>query len=320
MLRRRAGLALLVASGGMLAAAAPAAACGIFWEEPGPRLIGERALVTWDGTTEEMVLRLELRRRGKVAVIVPVPATPQVRTLPRGLFTYLGQQTRPLIKIVHQPRRIPTECVTCGGGADGGDGAPKPAVRVVSRKSLGRYDVAVLRAGRAGALRKYLDQEGFKTPPGAGRILDRYVRRKWAFVALRLRPSGPREGHLKPIRLSFRTRSPVYPTQLTSLNSTQVDMSVYTLMPHRMRLGNLATHFAGYVDRLERRAPAAFAGLFRGLPYLTKLADPTVRPASLRRDLVARRATSDATFRRVETRIVYDLPPLLPPRRPPGID
>ena len=95
----------------------------------------EEGLVAWDGRRETATVKLDLERAGRrPAVLFPVPADPRVSQVKAGvgLFKYLERATRP-----PEPE-------------DGGGTAAAPeGVRVVSRRVIGAYDVAVFPARRA---------------------------------------------------------------------------------------------------------------------------------------------------------------------------
>jgi hypothetical protein len=65
----------------------------------------------------------------------------------------------------------------------------------------------------------------------------------------------------------------------------------------------MTTQYAGAVTKLDQ-PPGRFGSIFRA-PFLTKLRNFQVAPASLSADFVARPAASDEPFRQVEVRTVY---------------
>lgn len=291
-----AGLAVLVlAAFAVLAAARPAGACacGIAY---GSKVGTERALVSLADGREEIVLGLDLAAPDdpagspkRPAVLLPVPATPTVTALEgeqASVFNDLELATRP----ISTPR-----------SEDEGDGVagakPSGGVSVLSRERIGGYDVTRLRAGDAAALRSWLNRGGYATPAAAEPILRDYVRRGWAFVAVRLAdPVAGQQDTLSPLRVSFASRRLVYPLRLSSVSTHPVDVQLYVAGPHRVLATGFDTYFAGPVARLSPALPAAVERIVRG-PYLTRLGLSSDDPKAIKSDVFFREGASDRRFR-----------------------
>jgi hypothetical protein len=288
-------LALLLGLFGGLAAARPAGACacGIAY---GSKVGTERALVSLRDGREEIVLGLDLSAPDaapsarRPAVLLPVPSVPTVRALREdeaGVFGELELATRQL--------------ATPDDEDDEGDGAAapagRPAVSVLSRERIGGYDVTRLRAGDAGALRAWLNRGGYRTPAAAEPVLRDYVRRDWAFVAIRLadRVAGDRST-LTPLRVAFASDRLIYPLRLSATSSTPVDVELYVAGEHRVIAPGFDTYFAGYVGALRPALTAPVRGLVRG-PYLTRLRLASDDPSAITSDVRPRTAVSDRLFR-----------------------
>jgi hypothetical protein len=296
---RRASAALAALLLGLvlvLAAARPAGACacGIAY---GSKVGTERALVSLQDGREEIVLGLDLAAPDaassarRPAVLLPVPSVPTVRALrddEAGVFGELELATRQL--------------ATPDDEDDEGDGvaaapAGRPAVSVLSRERIGGYDVTRLRAGDAGALRAWLNRGGYRTPAAAEPVLRDYVRRDWAFVAIRLadRVAGD-QSTLTPLRVAFDSDRLIYPLRLSATSSTPVDLELYVAGEHRVIAPGFDTYFAGYVGALRPALTAPVRALVRG-PYLTRLRLASDDPSAITSDVRPRTAVSDRLFR-----------------------
>jgi hypothetical protein len=287
-------LVLLLATLVVLAVARPAGACacGIAY---GSRAGTERALLSFADGREEIVLGLDLAAPDdpadaprRPAVLLPVPATPTVTALradQAGVFNALELATRALR--------------TSDGDADGATagGAPRGAVSVLSRERIGGYDVTRLRAGDATALRSWLNRGGYRTPAAAEPVLRDYVRRGWAFVAIRLadRVTGA-ESTISPLRVAFPSRRLVYPLRLSSASERPVDVELYVAGEHRVLATGFNTFYAGPVDGLRPALPAAVRPLVRGR-YLTRLGIASDDPRAIKSDVFFREGASDRLFR-----------------------
>merc|ERR1712072_672316 len=58
-------------------------------------------------------------------------------------------------------------------------------VRVLKEEAVGMYQVAVLQAGSSGALKKWMDKNGYKYPTGMDEVTNEYVAIQWCFVAVK---------------------------------------------------------------------------------------------------------------------------------------
>ncbi len=291
---RRRVLALFAA---LVAAYAPAQAlaCGM---PLGARIPAEQALISFVNGREEIITSVQLAAdRLGAAVIFPVPGVPEVSALAdNALFDYLADVTRPQV----QTKEIPL-----GPGTDAPAAAGAPGgVNVLGREVLGGYDVARLAADDPRALQQWLDQNGYSTPAGAAPILQAYVDEGWKFVAVKLAENQAGNGKLAPLRLAFDAPRMVYPMRLGQLADGPLDVLLYILAEHRAEHSLMPTEYAGPVAGLDKPPPAGLAGLLRA-PYLTKLRNTRLAPASLGADFVIGQAASDAPFRLTQTRTVY---------------
>ncbi len=287
-------LLLALALTAVLAAARPAGACacGIAY---GSKVGTERALLSLQDGREEIVLGLDLAAPDdpssgprRPAVLLPVPATPTVSAVAedqKSVFQDLELATRPIV-------------VQRSGDGDGATaGAPRGGVSVLSRERIGDYDVSRLRAGDAGALRRWLNRGGYATPAAAEPVLRDYVARGWAFVAIRLadRVRGD-TGTLSPLRVSFAARSLVYPLRLSAVSQRPVDVQLYVAGEHRVVATGFNTYFAGFVSALRPAPPAEVRSLVRGR-YLTRLGIASSDPKAITSDVHFREGVSDRLFR-----------------------
>ena len=235
----------------------PAQACGC-----GVALLAdvtrERALVIDRGGREEIIASFDLRPEGagRAAIVLPVPADPEVEEIASGdPLTYLDIATRPPLRATDEDGAV------AGGGPGGG-------VDVIGRDVIGGYDVARLRAGDAGALDEWLDENGYTLPAGAEPIMSDYIDDDWRFVAIRLPDFAA--GALKPLRVSFAAEELVYPMKLTSLATTPVDLTLYVMADEKRGVAGLDVAWDGKVADLEPAPPPELEEVFAGSTHLTK--------------------------------------------------
>jgi hypothetical protein len=264
------------------------------------RIPAEQALIVFASGREEIITSVQLQSDGPgAAVIFPVPGVPDVGVIgSQDLFSYLAEVTRPQERVEERivwDNRSNGELLA--GGAPGG-------VSVLGRSIIGGYDVAQLKADDVSALQTWLDENGYSAPSGAAPILRAYIDEGWKFVAVKLAPNQKADGALAPLRMAFDSREIVYPMRLGALADRPLDVLLYVLAEHRVELPGLETMYAGAVAQLDRPPPTELAPLFRA-PFLTKLRNSAIVPATLRADFVARPAAADTPFREVTVRTVY---------------
>ena len=153
------------------------------------------------------------------AWVVPVPARPKVEILKGAIFHELANITNPV------------------GMVDGRTELYKSPskVQVLERKTVGAYDVSVLSATDGKALINWLKTNKYHVPNKALKPINSYVKKKWTFVACRVKvpaiSKGLQTGTLAPLRLTFPTKNPVYPMKLSSVNPKTFKVLIYVILP-----------------------------------------------------------------------------------------
>lgn len=164
------------------------------------------------------------------AWVIPVPARPKVSIVDGSLFHELKTLTSPPTKFRHP-----------GPVLAGGIQEMAPRVEVLERKTVGAYDVSVLRSNDANALTKWLKQNRYQIPVPDKFVRERinpipyYIRKQWTFVACRVKiPEKAQKlqsGSLAPIKLVFKSKQIIYPMKLSSLSKADFSLLVYLLLP-----------------------------------------------------------------------------------------
>ena len=160
--------------------AAPARACGCGAYIPaqdGPAVTDERALVAWDGTSEDVLMSFDVRgSSASAAWVMPVPSAARVALGEPEVFDEIDLLTAP--RIEYRDSWWPTfDWLTAGGPSDVGTaGAPPGAgVNVLGRQRIAPFDVTRLAAQDPSVLAKWLTDNGFPHPDGLDANLAPYV-------------------------------------------------------------------------------------------------------------------------------------------------
>jgi len=176
----------------------------------------QKAVLFYDKGVETLILSITFTGNAKdFAWIVPTPSRPKVDKASSELFLSLKELTRP-----PRPHRwsdnlgaMPT--------------AEKSGVEVLETKEVGIYEIKVLAASKADALAKYLSENGYQFPEKGSYVLEDYVKNKWYYTAVKIRPEVVwkdvseklRTGQATPLKLTFKSDKIVYPLKITSLTS-----------------------------------------------------------------------------------------------------
>ena len=243
----------------------------------------QKALLLFDDGLEDLVLEVRYEgAAGDFGWIIPVPSPPRMRSDDPRLFVQLSMRTQSS----YSPRSERGRRMTVTMGSTFG-----PEVQVLQQTTVGIYDAAVLRAGGAAALARWLDDHGYRAPPGSHGIFADYARRGWVFVALRISPahrdsatrSSLASGSAQPIRLRFRTPEPVYPLRVSALGRSPSQVLLYVIA--RRPLVHRTCNRASWTENacgpasewLMADPDSAFPALQGNRGFLTKLR-ATVRP------------------------------------------
>jgi hypothetical protein len=194
-----------------------AAACGALAGPRGvapaelPFLTVERVLLVWDKDTgtEDFVREARFDRAGKAfGFVVPVPTLPEVAAVAQAPFDALE------VHYPFEPVRAPTGLAVPGRGASGAGEAPSPVV-VLAQQRIGSFTAFTLSATDAGALDRWLADNGFEMTVEARPWTARYVASGYYFVAFRYEPKAAQAATAgmtsETVRIRFHTPNPFYP-------------------------------------------------------------------------------------------------------------
>lgn len=277
-----AAVILLVA----LAAAAWADGCVV----PSRAVVGpvrtpdQRALVSFDGTTETLVVETTLQGDGReFAWIVPLPAVPRVEASTTGLFPTLEVLTSPrvegrdrkdwvvpiavaafLVALYVATRSMRTAAasgiafavfvctlfvliistISCDGRGQGHGVAP---AREVARRTVGAFDVATIDPGDGSGLGRWLDEHGFAAPPAVDAVATDYARRGWVFVAAKLRTDGvsTEVRRVHPLVFTFPAKEAVYPMRLTLAANAECVLELFVFRVGTAAADGMQAEWAG---------------------------------------------------------------------------
>jgi hypothetical protein len=193
--------------------------------------------------------------------VMPLPGKPEVSAAPADFFnrlakaavykkTYLAEleetiEDREMCGLSKSYR-----AVTKGGG---GQDIPIDNVSVISQQTVGIFEVSIVQAADAEALRGWARTHGYNATSLSDKAVQNYIKDNWYFVLARL-PANTTNLNIdktathtsQPILLSFETAKPVYPWGLAAYNgrgeidnNRSLQVLIYTLQPQvRLELTN----------------------------------------------------------------------------------
>ncbi len=280
--------ALFVAIGGDIPATADP--CGmvppldITGKEALVRIDIQRTYVCFDRGIESIVLRPAFRGRvDDFGMLIPFPQPPEIRKVDDNIFNHIAAAIDPPeVKIDLTPpvRGGGTFGGGFGGGGFGGGGfggggpagggfgglgvIQKEEVKVVKVEAVGMYEVAVLAAGSAEALNRWMDDHGYRYPAGMDEVCNEYIEQRWGFVAVKTSVAskatidpqpGQREvkaqlpegsafaGHVQAMGFRFHSEELVVPMRLSAFNEGELRNVVYLLTEGPKAIRNIPEEY-----------------------------------------------------------------------------
>lgn len=302
---------VLLFAGLLTNVAAPAWACGCgayIPDRAGATVVDERALIAWDGSTEDILMSFGVTGSSeRAAWVMPVPSAARVTLGDHAVFDDLATLTAP--RIEYRDSWWPTFSwlIQSSSGPQEGVGAlPPGGVSVLDTQRIGPFEVTRLAGDNSAALAAWLGDSGFPRPTTLDDNLAPYVEQGWEIVAIQLAPDGTGSltGALQPLRLSFASDTVVYPMRLSRAATVPQSVELSVLAEHRMDPSTVPVdgaeptlRYAGHLD--EQTAPEALAPYLESGAFLTSWSDFIGEPAQIEHDYVFTRAGADTTYQQV---------------------
>lgn len=233
------------------------------------RIGKQRTYVFYKDGIESVALRPAFRGRvEEFGMLIPFPSPPEIQKAPEEIFEHLAAAVDPPeivvdLRVVRRGLPSPAGPSSPGVPATGGGGRLRfDAVRVVREEAIGMYEVAVLEAGSAGALSRWMEDHGYRYPDGMDDTCNDYVADGWCFVAVKSRVgSGPAstprpgqravdpslpdgasfDGAVQAMSFRFRSDELVVPMRLSAFNEGELDNQLYVLTDEPVRCAQLTS-------------------------------------------------------------------------------
>ena len=221
-------------------------------------------------------------------MLIPFPESPALRKVSDKTFDHLKKAVDPPKISYYIPVPMPSGDVN--EASVRGAAPPSPMsqadapVRVLNREAVGMYEIAVLEAGSAAALKGWMDDHGFRFPNGMEKTCGDYIEQEWCFVAVKTRvgekagiqpragmrkanpqkPKGAKfKGKVQAMGFRFRSEKLEVPMRLSTFNGGDTHNIVYLLADQPMRISNLPKNLV----KRQITGKKLYKNLTEGLPY-----------------------------------------------------
>ena len=225
----------------------------------------QKTYVFYQDGLETLVIRPGFE--GKVeefGMLIPFPTPPAIRKVADDIFPHIAAAIDPPEVVIDLRWQMQSRLRRFSLQADVAAGLAveeaKDEVRVIREEAVGMYEVVVLDAGSARALKRWMDDHEYRYPEGMDAACDDYVEAGWCFVAVRTQVGhkskvdpqpGQKEvdtrlalgasfdGHVQAMGFRFRTDKLVVPMRLSTFNEGDLHNVVYVLTDRPSRINHV---------------------------------------------------------------------------------
>ena len=225
---------------------------------PIARVGEQKTYVFYKDGVETVVIRPGFE--GKVeefGMLIPFPAIPDLRKVSDNIFPHIAAAVDPpeividvRLRVLSRLSRRFAANSSRPQNRTAGLALQRDEVRVAKEEAVGMYEVAVLEAGSAAALKKWVDEHGFQYPKGMDDACNDYVKQGWCFVAVKTKvgqkkgvdpkpgmrnvnsslPDGSTfDGNVQAMGFRFKVKQLVVPMRLSTFNEGDLHNVVYIL-------------------------------------------------------------------------------------------
>ena len=207
----------------------------------------QRALISWNGTEEILILSTDLKSSEptKVLEVFPFPAEPEVKEGDNKIF----RKATNMINRELQRRAYAVDSFGGGGGMGGeagGEGALPPPANVTFHEEIGSHDIAVIQALRKDGfvewVHRYLTSQNVSAPeiPEAlAEVIDEYIADGFTWFVFDVVSLSPDIKSKQALQFRFATNCLYYPLRITRTEkgNTYISLLILTSELVSMREG-----------------------------------------------------------------------------------
>ena len=224
--------------------------CGFFVSKAGSDLFNEASKVVISRADNRTVITMANDFQGdakEFAIVVPVPTIlqeGQVNVTEGRIIDHLDAYTAPRLveyfdgNPCQMNRRMEVMSMMSGPQTESADSMQKKSgkalgVTIEAEYSVGEYDIKILSAKQSDGLLTWLNQEEYKLPKGAERILGSYIKQDMKFFIAKVNLEAQEKlgySMLRPLQVAYEHEKFMLPIRLGTLNANgPQDIIVYAL-------------------------------------------------------------------------------------------
>ena len=178
-----------------------------------------------DGAVENLILKIKVEGPDKdFAWVVPFPQPPKIFEEKSILFDELFNY----VEHMRAPMPTASKGEQTKSAADGASNLEEK-VRVISRKTVGSFETAVVTTEDPNALNAWLKKEDYQELVDQDDVIKSYIDKKYCFACMKVKRESTGEA-LHPLRFEFKTGGHdgiYFPMKMTGLQTEPFDINLY---------------------------------------------------------------------------------------------
>ncbi len=223
--------------------------CGFYVARADTSLFNRASQVVLVRDENRTVITMANDFEGKVtdfAVVVPVPTMierEQINVGDRAVIQHLDAYTSPRLVEYHDPdpcmryermRNMAEDSAAFPqAGSEQKRSAHSQGVTIEASYTVGEYDILILSAAQSDGLIRWLNDNGYRIPRGAKRIVDSYLKQDMRFFVAKVNVEEQSKlgyKYLRPLQVAYESNKFMLPIRLGTLNAKgKQELYVYAL-------------------------------------------------------------------------------------------
>jgi hypothetical protein len=219
--------------------------CGFYVAKADARLFNHASQVVLVRNEDKTVLTMANDFRGdpkEFAVVIPVPTfleREQIHVTDKKYIDHLDAYSAPrLVEYFDEDPCHPRVYEAMPSAAGVSDavrrkGANALGVTIEAQYTVGEYDIVILSAEESSGLTTWLQQNGYKLPPGASRVLASYIKQNLRFFVAKVNLEEQSKlgfSYLRPLQIAYESPKFMLPIRLGTVNADgPQDLLIYAL-------------------------------------------------------------------------------------------
>lgn len=222
--------------------------CGFYVARADTSLFNRASQVVIVRDENRTVITMANDFKGEVAdfaIVVPVPTMierEQVNVGDRAVIQHLDAYTSPRLVEYHDPdpcilyERMRMDSDMAAVPKANGElqrAARSQGVTIEASYTVGEYDILILSAAESGGLIRWLNDNGYRIPRGARRIVDGYLKQDMRFFVAKVNIEEQSKlgyQYLRPLQVAYESNRFMLPIRLGTLNAKgKQELYVYAL-------------------------------------------------------------------------------------------